>query len=60
LKVAKTMFFDGMNDPDSREPLPVSWALTLVAGLLVLPVLGLGLAFNRILDVTLNLVLLRS
>jgi len=31
-----------------------------VAGLLVLPVLGLGLAFNRILDVTLNLVLLRS
>jgi NADH-quinone oxidoreductase subunit N len=60
LKVAKTMFLDGMSDPDAREPLPTSWALTLVAALLVLPVIGLGLFFQRILDVTLTLDLLRS
>ncbi len=59
LKIAKTMFFDGVMDPDTREPLPVSWALTLVAGLLVLPVLALGVAFRRILEVTLELELLR-
>jgi NADH-quinone oxidoreductase subunit N len=59
LKVAKTMFLDGIMEPDAREPLPVSWALTLVSGLLVLPVLALGLAFGRIVDVTLQLEVLR-
>lgn len=59
LKVAKTMFLDGIMEPDARDPLPVSWALTLVAGLLVLPVLALGLSFSRILDVTLALEILR-
>lgn len=60
LKVAKTMFLDGIMEPDARDPLPVSWALNLVSGLLVFPVFGLGIWFNRIIEVTLGLELLRN
>lgn len=60
LRIAKVMFLDGIMEPDAREPLPASPALTFVSAFLVLPVLGFGLAFNRILELTQSLELLRS
>ena len=60
LKIAKTMFLDGMMEPEAKEPLPVSWALTLVSMLLVVPVLYLGIFFTRVLVLTLQLELCRA
>ena len=60
LKIAKTMFLDGVLEPEAKEPLPVSWALTLVSMLLVVPVLYLGIFFTRVLVLTLQLDLCRA
>ncbi|MBI3722551.1 hypothetical protein HY251_01130, partial [bacterium] len=60
LRVAKVMYFDGLLEPEAREPLPASPALTIVSLVLILPVLCFGLAFNRIVELTMGLEILRS
>jgi NADH-quinone oxidoreductase subunit N len=60
LRVVKAMFFDGITDPASREPLPVTPALTFVCAFLVVPVLGFGLAFDKISGLTQSLHLLMT
>jgi NADH-quinone oxidoreductase subunit N len=60
LRVAKVMYLDGLMEPDAREPLAGSYALTFVCMFLVLPVIGFGLFFNRIVELAMNLELLRS
>jgi hypothetical protein len=54
------MYLEGLMEPEAREPLAGSYALTFVCLFLVLPVLGFGIFFNRIVELTMSLELLRS
>lgn len=59
LKIAKTMFLEGMMEPEAREPLAGSYALVFLCLFLVFPVMICGIFFNRIVELTMTLEVLR-
>ena len=59
LRIAKTMYLEGMMEPEAREPLAGSYALTFLCLFMVVPVLVYGLFFNRLVERTMALELLQ-